>query len=152
MNLGRDHRKAIDLALERNPDPITAYESIVNSFLEGKHELISRDVGIVLLEEATRQFLESVFYKQDYRYLRLWMLYTSLVDNTRVIFDLLCKKEIASQHATYYQEYATMLELANLYVHDLLPFRRSPIILPALLKPKKYTNSVFLRRRIPLLS
>jgi Mad3/BUB1 homology region 1 len=154
MRLGADSRKAIDCALERDPDPITVYESLINAFLEvSKSEIESRDSVTILLEEATRQFIDNNSYKLDYRYLRLWMLYASLVENARVIFDLLSKKDIGSGNAAYYQEYATVLELANLYVYELFLFTQALELHPiVLLKPKKYTNSAFPKKHTPLSS
>jgi hypothetical protein len=149
-----DHRKAIAYALEHSPDPLTAYESIINTLLASqKFESATKDSIVILLEEATRQFCDDSQYLRDYRYLRLWMLYTSLVENTKVIFELLFKKGISAEISVLYQEYAAMLEAANLYV---LSSSYSSImqldIIPGLLKPRKRTNLESQRRRVLLLT
>jgi checkpoint serine/threonine-protein kinase len=93
------------------------YEAIVNEFLaSGKVDSNVQDTLTIVLEEATRHFADSLQYQRDHRYLRLWMLYASLVDNSRVIFEFLMKKAIAAENAIFYQEYAAVLELADLCV------------------------------------
>lgn len=100
MTLEDDRRKVIDFALESNPDSIVAYEQLINTHLDpSSSSSSSPEQLLLLLEEATREFVDNPRYKFDYRFLRIWLLYASLVDNNRVIFELLSRKEIGELYA-----------------------------------------------------
>jgi checkpoint serine/threonine-protein kinase len=68
----------------------------------------------LLLERATRQFVASPQYKNDPRYLRLWLHYIQLfADTPRETFVYLSRHGIADQLAAFYEEYAAWLEGAG---------------------------------------
>lgn len=67
-----------------------------------------------LLERATKTFVNSPQYKNDPRYLRLWLLYIQLFsDAPRETFMYLSRHAIAETLASYYEAYAGWLEGAG---------------------------------------
>ncbi|KAG1173229.1 hypothetical protein G6F70_006516 [Rhizopus microsporus] len=63
-----------------------------------------------LLKDATPQFVDDVRYKNDPRYLKLWIEYANLVKEPRDIYVYLVKKDIGQSLALFYEEYANYLE------------------------------------------
>lgn len=64
-----------------------------------------------LLERATKAFLSSAHYKNDPRYLRLWLHYIRLFsDAPREVFSFLARHHIGESLALFYEEYAAWLE------------------------------------------
>jgi checkpoint serine/threonine-protein kinase len=64
-----------------------------------------------LLERATRAFLAAPQYRNDARYLRLWLHYIRLfADAPREFFAHLARHGVGAQLALYYEEFAAWLE------------------------------------------
>lgn len=68
-----------------------------------------------LLEKCTSHFRDCPYYKNDPRYLKVWMEYIKLSDSPREIFVYLSNKDIGTQLATYYEHFATYLQSQNNY-------------------------------------
>jgi len=67
-----------------------------------------------LLERATKAFQSSSHYKNDPRYLRLWLHYIRLFsDAPREVFVFLARHGIGESLALYYEEFAAWLENAG---------------------------------------
>lgn len=67
-----------------------------------------------ILERATKAFISSSQYKNDPRYLKLWMYYIQLFSDTpRETFLFLSRHGIGESLALYYEEYAAWLEGAD---------------------------------------
>jgi checkpoint serine/threonine-protein kinase len=67
-----------------------------------------------LLERATKAFQSSTHYKNDPRYLKLWLHYIRLfADAPQEIFRFLARHNIGDGLALYYEEYAAWLEGAG---------------------------------------
>ncbi|KAL2012104.1 hypothetical protein VTN00DRAFT_4822 [Thermoascus crustaceus] len=67
-----------------------------------------------LLERATKSFLSSSHYKNDPRYLRLWLHYIRLFsDAPRETFAFLARHHIGEGLALFYEEFAAWLEGAG---------------------------------------
>lgn len=67
-----------------------------------------------LLERATKAFLNSPDYKNDPRYLKLWLHYIRFFsDSPREIFAFLARHSIGEHLALYYEEFAAWLEGAG---------------------------------------
>ncbi|CAK7900667.1 checkpoint serine/threonine-protein kinase Bub1p [[Candida] anglica] len=64
-----------------------------------------------LLERCTSQFRDVLHYKNDPRYLKLWLQYKDYSDSPRDIFVYLAKKDIGTSLALYYEEFANYLEI-----------------------------------------
>ena len=67
-----------------------------------------------LLERATKEFLSSTHYKNDPRYLKLWLNYIRwFSDAPRETFAYLAGREIGKGLALFYEEFAAWLESAG---------------------------------------
>lgn len=67
-----------------------------------------------LLERATKTFINSPQYKNDPRYMKLWMLYIQFfADTPRETFLFLSRHGIGEGLALFYEEYAAWLEGAG---------------------------------------
>jgi checkpoint serine/threonine-protein kinase len=68
----------------------------------------------LLLERATKHFVGAAQYRNDPRYLRLWLHYIQLfADAPRETFVFLSRHGIADGLALFYEEYAAWLETAG---------------------------------------
>ena len=67
-----------------------------------------------LLERATKAFLSSPLYKNDPRYLKLWLHYIRFFsDSPRETFAFLARHKVGEGLALFYEEFATWLEGAG---------------------------------------
>ncbi|XPS75982.1 Non-specific serine/threonine protein kinase [Ascochyta lentis] len=67
-----------------------------------------------LLERATKAFQSSTHYKNDPRYLKLWLHYIRLFSDTpQEVFRFLARHNIGDGLALYYEEFAAWLEGAG---------------------------------------
>lgn len=105
------YRAQIATALQEDPDPLTAYDGFVKWTLDNyPREQLSHSGLIELLEEATRRFKDDTAYKGDLRYLKIWSLYASHVEDPTTIYAFLLAHDIGTVYAQTYWEYATALE------------------------------------------
>ncbi|XP_024521383.1 mitotic checkpoint serine/threonine-protein kinase BUB1 [Selaginella moellendorffii] len=64
-----------------------------------------------LLEFCTKAFLDDPRYREDLRYLRIWLRYADCCADPLHIFELLEAKRIGQTHSLFYEAYAMILEL-----------------------------------------
>ncbi|RPD61278.1 hypothetical protein L227DRAFT_524419 [Lentinus tigrinus ALCF2SS1-6] len=113
------HRANVQIALEDDSDdadPLEVYSSFVYWTVENYPQGHSAESGLVeLLEEATRVLRDyrEGKWRQDIRYLKLWVLYAGYVDKPTIIYKYLLVNEIGTNHTLLYEEYAIALERAN---------------------------------------
>lgn len=62
------------------------------------------------LESTTRRFIEDDRYKQDARYLKLWVLYARHVERREEVWAFLESRDIGTRHASFYEEWAMASE------------------------------------------
>ena len=107
----------VEVALEdEDDDPLEAYCRFVNWTVESYPQGHSAESGLLeLLEEATRVLKNDREgkWKDDIRYLKLWVLYASYVEKPAIIFKFCMVNEIGTTHALLYEEYALALEKAG---------------------------------------
>lgn len=95
-------------------DPLDVYHTYVKWIQQHYPEGQSSESGLTsLLERALSGFREDSRYKNDPRYLGLWMTYAKLTEEPIEIFKFLSVNEIGLNLATYYEEYACFLEEFN---------------------------------------
>ncbi|KAG5438055.1 hypothetical protein PCANB_000402 [Pneumocystis canis] len=71
----------------------------------------SAESGLVpLLERCIRQFMGVPHYKDDPRYLKVWIQYVKYIDDPRELFCFLAYNDIGQTLSTFYEEYASFLE------------------------------------------
>lgn len=98
-------------------DPLLIYIEYLDWIHYNYPQGASTDSGLVsLLEQCTAKFRDVPQYKSDPRYLKVWMEYTNYSDTPKDIFIYLAKKDIGTQLALYYEEFAAYLELLKKYV------------------------------------
>ncbi|KAG9528875.1 hypothetical protein KCU93_g3932, partial [Aureobasidium melanogenum] len=106
-----------ELALiDEADDPLDIYDRYVKWTLDTYPSAQSTPQSqlLPLLERATRAFLSSPQYKNDPRYLKLWLHYIRFFsDAPRETFVFLNRHGIAESLALYYEEFAAWLEQAG---------------------------------------
>lgn len=96
---------------EDGEDPLDVYSRFVAWTLESYPQGQSAESGLLeLLEEATRKLRHREAYKQDPRYLKLWILYAGYVEKPAIIYSYLLANEIGTDSAQLYEEYTHVLE------------------------------------------
>lgn len=97
--------------LDELDDPLSVYDAHVHQL----HSLVSGGSSVTtelvpLLDEATRTFVQDPRYRNDSRYLRLWLSYAKYCRDAEEIFVFLGQQGIAQELATFYEEYASLIE------------------------------------------
>uniref|UniRef100_A0A0A9DXF9 BUB1 N-terminal domain-containing protein n=1 Tax=Arundo donax TaxID=35708 RepID=A0A0A9DXF9_ARUDO len=67
----------------------------------------------VMCEQCVRAFWHDERYKDDLRYLKVWLEYAGNCADAEVIFRFLEANQIGQGHAIYYMSYAALLESKN---------------------------------------
>ncbi|KAE8392136.1 checkpoint protein kinase [Aspergillus alliaceus] len=97
-------------------DPLDIYDRYVKWTLDAypSAQATSESGLLPLLERAVRSFLNSPHYKDDPRYLRLWIHYIRLFsDSPRETFAFLARHHVGEGLALFYEEFASWLEGAG---------------------------------------
>ena len=68
-----------------------------------------------LLEKVTREFHESDKYRDDLRYLKVWIMYADNLPDPSDVFSYLMDHNIGQGHALFFMAYATFCELTRNY-------------------------------------
>jgi hypothetical protein len=104
----------VEVALEDEDDnPLEAYCQLVYWTLENYPQGHSAESGLLeLLEEATRVLKDhnDGIWRNDLRYLKLWVLYANYVEKPTLIYRYLLANEIGTTLALFYEEFAASLE------------------------------------------
>ncbi len=104
----------VEVALEDDDDnPLEAYCQLVYWTLENYPQGHSAESGLLeLLEEATRVLKDhrDGIWRNDPRYLKLWVLYANYVEKPTLIYRFLLANEIGTTFALLYEEFAAALE------------------------------------------
>lgn len=111
----QEYEKELD-AINESDDPLDIYDRYVKWTLDAypSAQATSQSGLLPLLERATKSFLSSTHYKNDPRYLRLWLHYIRLFsDSPRETFAFLSRHGIGEGLALFYEEFAGWLESAG---------------------------------------
>lgn len=101
----------VELAVDNDDDPLATWIRYVDWTVDNYPQGVSAESGLLeLLERATRLFASDPRYKNDMRYLKLWIHYASYVDHPIKIFSYLNTNEIGTAYALFYEEYCNALE------------------------------------------
>lgn len=109
-------RKEYEIELQSiadSDDPLDIYDRYVKWTLNAYPSAQSTPQSqlLPLLERATKAFLTSADYKNDPRYLKLWLHYIRLFSDTpRETFAFLARHGIGEHLALFYEEFASWLE------------------------------------------
>lgn len=102
--------------IEDADDPLDVYDRYVKWTLDAhpSAQATPQSQLLPLLERATKAFLQSPHYKNDPRYLRIWLKYIHLFsDAPRETFVFLARQGVGETLALYYEEFAAWLETAG---------------------------------------
>ncbi|KAK2792685.1 hypothetical protein FQN51_001604 [Onygenales sp. PD_10] len=105
-------------SIAESDDPLDIYDRYVKWTLDAypSAQATTQSGLLPLLERATKSFLSSNHYKNDPRYLRLWLHYIRLFsDAPRETFAFLARHGIGETLALFYEEFAAWLEGAKRY-------------------------------------
>ncbi|KAJ9095104.1 hypothetical protein QFC19_007671 [Naganishia cerealis] len=93
-------------------DPLLVFVSYLDWIHNTYPSGASHESGLLsLLERCTSSLRDITHYKNDPRYLLVWMEYIKYLDSPRDIYVYLAKKQIGQQLALYYEEFARYLEI-----------------------------------------
>lgn len=107
----------VELAADNDDDPLAAWIRYVDWTINNYPQGVSAESGLLeLLERATRLFSTDPRYKNDMRYLKLWIQYAFCVDHPIKIFSYLDTNEIGTAYALFYEEYCNALERSGRHV------------------------------------
>lgn len=101
---------------DETDDPLDVYDRYVRWALDAYPSAQSTGESQLgpLLERATQKFVGAAQYRDDPRYLKLWLHYVRLfADSPRETFAFLQRHGIGGGLALYYEEYAAWLEGAG---------------------------------------
>ena len=102
--------------IDESDDPLDVYDRYIKWTLSTYPSAqATHDSGLLpLLERATKAFLASAQYKNDVRYLRLWLHYIRLFsDAPREVFAYLARHGVGESLALFYEDFAAWLEGAE---------------------------------------
>ncbi|KAF8340360.1 uncharacterized protein EI90DRAFT_3035307 [Cantharellus anzutake] len=92
-------------------DPLEPYCQYVKWINDNYPSGSSSESGLLpVLEEATRKFCDSPRYKNESKYVHLWMEYANLVEQTERVYAFMLANDIGSNWPHLYQQYALLLE------------------------------------------
>ncbi|KAF2878116.1 checkpoint protein kinase-like protein [Massariosphaeria phaeospora] len=103
-------------AIDESDDPLDVYDRYVKWTLDAYPSAQNTPQSQLcpLLERATKAFQTSTHYKNDPRYLKLWLHYIRLFsDAPRETFAYLARHNIGDGLALFYEEFAAWLETAG---------------------------------------
>ncbi|KAI9789030.1 MAG: hypothetical protein M1816_006385 [Peltula sp. TS41687] len=104
------------LSISEADDPLDIYDRYVKWTLEAypSAQATPQSQLLPLLERATKAFLASSHYKNDPRYLRLWLHFIRLFsDSPKETFAFLARHNVGDALALFYEEFAAWLEGAG---------------------------------------
>ena len=97
-------------------DPLDIYNRYINWTTDAypSAQATTESQLLPLLERATKSFLTTTHYKNDARYLKIWLLYIRLFsDAPRETYAFLARHGVGENLALFYEEYAAWLEQAG---------------------------------------
>lgn len=104
------------LSISEADDPLDIYDRYVKWTLDAypSAQGTPQSQLLPLLERATKAFLASPHYKNDPRFLRLWLHYIRLFsDSPKETFAFLARHNVGNELALFYEEFAAWLENAG---------------------------------------
>lgn len=102
--------------IDESDDPLDVYDRYVKWTLDAYPSAQNTPQSQLcpLLERATKAFQSSTHYRNDPRYLKLWLHYIRFFsDAPRETFAYLARHNIGDKLALYYEEFAAWLETAG---------------------------------------
>lgn len=109
------HERKIETS-ESLDDPLQVWIDYIKWTLDNFPQGETKTSGLVtLLERCTREFVRNPLYKDDVRYLRIWMQYVNYIDEPVELFSFLAHHHIGQESSIFYEEYANYFESRGLF-------------------------------------
>ncbi|KAF2421826.1 hypothetical protein EJ08DRAFT_672882 [Tothia fuscella] len=108
----REYEKEL-LAIAESDDPLDLYDRYIKWTMDAypTAQATAESNLLPLLERATKAFLASSHYKNDPRYLKMWLLYIRLFsDAPRETYAFIARHDVGESLALFYEEFAAWLE------------------------------------------
>lgn len=108
----QEYEKELQTISDRD-DPLDVYDRYVKWALSAytSAQATKESQLLPLLERATKAFLTAAHYKNDPRYLKLWLHYIRLFsDSPRETFSYLARHNIGENLSLFYEEFAAWFE------------------------------------------
>ncbi|KAI8991976.1 Mad3/BUB1 homology region 1-domain-containing protein [Mycotypha africana] len=97
--------------IEEEDDPLQIYINYITWMLQMYPEESAADSKIIeLLKHTTIKYIDDPRYKDDVRYLKVWLEYASMVPEPHNLFKFLMKQGIGQKLAKFYEHYADFYE------------------------------------------
>lgn len=119
---GEKFRKEAAHAELYDDDPLAVHERHIHWVLESYTKERRYEAGLLeLLEEVVRRYKDDLIYRDDLRYLKIWILYANAVDKDKAdaVFGYLIANNIGTKYAYLYEQYAMMLERDARFVFSI---------------------------------
>lgn len=91
-------------------DPLSLHVNYIQSLKSHQNDPSLQNFLLEALERTTQCFVEDPRYRNDPRYLRVWLDYAARCREPEDVFGFLAMKGICLDLAAYYEEYAGYLE------------------------------------------
>ncbi|KAJ1477417.1 Mad3/BUB1 homology region 1-domain-containing protein [Baffinella frigidus] len=99
------------LAADKGSDPLALWDDYIKWAQQNATSDKMQAMIVPLLQRATREFQDESRYKNDPRYLRMWIRYVDTVQDPADIFAFLDARKIGDGLALFYTSWALILEL-----------------------------------------
>ncbi|KAG5458535.1 MAG: Mad3/BUB1 homology region 1-domain-containing protein, partial [Olpidium bornovanus] len=97
--------------IDEQDDPLDVYARYIRWTVENYPQGNTPGSKLVpLLEQATRVFRDDARYRNDPRYLKIWLLYARNIQSPKDVYAYLMSNSIGTDIAAYYEDYAECLE------------------------------------------
>ncbi|KAI9480842.1 MAG: Mad3/BUB1 homology region 1-domain-containing protein [Benjaminiella poitrasii] len=111
---GHLHFQQLIDQIDEEDDPLQIYVDYIRWTLEMYPEGQIVDSNLIgLLKEATDNFITDKRYKNDSRYLKIWLEYAELISDPKDIFLHLIRHGVCQSLALFYEEYSAYYEKLN---------------------------------------
>ncbi|EPY49744.1 mitotic spindle checkpoint protein Mad3 [Schizosaccharomyces cryophilus OY26] len=101
---------------DEEEDPLQIWIDYIQWTLNSYPQGNTTESGLLsLLERCSQHFIKVPVYKNDIRYLRIWMQYAKYVDDPAELFSFLSLHEIGTNFSLYYEEFASYYESKGSY-------------------------------------
>ncbi|KAJ2692263.1 protein kinase, partial [Coemansia spiralis] len=99
------------LDVAESDDPLDVYYRYVRWLLEVFPQAHGHQMVIKLVEAPLKLFRDQERYRNDARYVKMWVWYTEIIaDGQEAVFQFLVANKVGDSLALLYEEYAKLLE------------------------------------------
>lgn len=125
----KNHFESLINNYEDLDDPLEPFIGYIKWIEDNFPEGPNNNNGLIsVMELCTNAFKDNLIYKNDPRYLKVWIKYASYSENPADVFVFLYRKEIGLLLSVFYEEYARILEESKQYDQANQVFQKGLLI------------------------